>query len=281
MDLEKNYLKAVKRILSALCGGFIKRGVTLPVVVSILKEAIVQAAVDQSENDNGLTNSRISVMTGVHRKDISAIRGAGNPKTQPKSLNARVIAQWMGNPKFLQADGSPAVLKKSGVNSFEELIVSVSKDIRPRTVLDEWSKREYVSINNDEITLNIQNYMPSGSEDESLYFFGENLADHIAVCTNNITNIENRLFERVSYADSLSAESIKKLEAIVHDRAMTMLIDINKIALQMVQEDSSKKVAKYRYKFGTYFYQSNSKNRNLDHNSEDKKTRKRKRNDSS
>lgn len=281
MILEKNYLNAVRRILLALCRGFIKRGVTLPVVVNILKEAIIHAAVDQSENDNELTNSRISLMTGVHRKDISAIKGTGNPKTLPKSLNARVIAQWVGNPNFLKADGSPAVLKRSGVNSFEELVVSVSKDIRPRTLLDEWSKREFVSINSDEITLNIQNYKPNASEDESLYFFGENLADHIAVCTHNINNIENRLFERASYADSLSAESIKKLEAIVHDRAMTMLIDINKIALQMVQEDRSKKVAKYRYKFGTYFYQSNSENQNLDDTSEVKKTRKRKKNDSS
>ena len=60
-----------------------------------------------------------------------------------------------------------------------------------------------------------------------------------------------------------------------------MLIDINKIALQMVQEDRSKKVVKYRYKFGTYFYQSNSENQNLDNTSEVKKTRKRKKNDSS
>ena len=79
MDLEKNYLQAVKRILLALCRGFIKRGVTLPVVVNILKETIVQAAIDQSENDKDLTNSRISLITGVHRKDVSAIKGAGNP----------------------------------------------------------------------------------------------------------------------------------------------------------------------------------------------------------
>ena len=264
MDLEKNYLQAVKRIMLALCRGFIKRGVTLPVVVNILKETIVQAAIDQSENDKDLTNSRISLITGVHRKDVSAIKGSGNPKIPPKSLNARVIAQWMGNPKFLEVDGSPAKIKKTGAKSFEELVVSVSKDIRPRTLLDEWSKRGFVSIETDEITLNIQNYKPNDSEDESLHFFGENLADHIAVCTHNISNIEDRCFERASYADNLSAESIKKLETIVHERAMIMLIDINKIALQMVHEDRSKNVAKFRYKFGTYFYKSVSEKQNLD-----------------
>ena len=45
---------------------------------------------------------------------------------------------------------------------------------------------------------------------------------------------------------------------------MIMLIDINKIALQMVHEDRSKNVAKFRYKFGTYFYKSVSEKQNLD-----------------
>ena len=43
-----------------------------------------------------------------------------------------------------------------------------------------------------------------------------------------------------------------------------MIIDINKIALQMVHEDRSKNVAKFRYKFGTYFYKSVSEKQNLD-----------------
>ena len=35
-------------------------------------------------------------------------------------------------------------IKENGAQSFEELVVSVSKDIRPRTLLDEWSKRGFV-----------------------------------------------------------------------------------------------------------------------------------------
>ena len=82
----------------------------------------------------------------------------------------------MGNPKFLEVNGSPAKLKKkNGAKSFEELVVSVSKDIRPRTLLDEWSKRGFVSIETDEITLNIQNYKPNDLEDESLHFLVKTL----------------------------------------------------------------------------------------------------------
>lgn len=265
MNLDKDYLQAVRRILLALCRGFIKRGVTLPVIVNIFKHAIVQSAIEQSKQNKIITNSRISLMTGVHRKDVSAIRKTGYATSLPKSLNARVLAQWMGNPRFIRVDGSPRILKRIGKNSFEDLVVSVSKDIRPKTLLDEWLNRGIVSIDdNNEITLNIENYILSGSEEERLYFFGANLSDHIAVSTHNVFNEENPLFERASYADGLSSESIAKLQSIVNDRAMTLIADINKIAFKMVKKDKSKKGSKYRYKFGAYFYQSNIENLNPD-----------------
>ena len=68
------------------------------------------------------------------------------------------------------------------------------------------------------------------------------------------------MFERASYADGLSYKSVKKLESIVNDRAMKMLVEINKIAFQLAKEDKQKKEIKYRYKLGTYFYQSEQDN---------------------
>ena len=240
-----------------LCKSFINRSITLPVIIKILKQAIVEAAEEQSKSNNKLTNSRVSVMTGVHRKDVSAIRASGDVKTTPNTLNARAIAEWTANPRFLQADGHPAVLPKSGPLSFEGLVTSLSKDIRPRTLLDEWDKRGIVSINErDEISLNIEKYKPNESEEEKLHFFGENLADHIAASTQNLIEEEDRFFERASYADGLSSESIKQLEIIVRDRAMAMLVEVNKIAFQMAQKDKSKKEPKFRYRFGTYFYET-------------------------
>ena len=254
---DNNYIKQVKRILSALCRSFINRNITLPVIVKVLKQAIVEAAEEQYKSDNKLTNSRVSIMTGVHRKDVSAIRASGDVKIIPNTLNARVIAEWTANPKFLQADGHPAILPKRGSNSFEELVISLSKDIRPRSLLDEWCKRGIVSINeHDEITLHIKKYKPNESEEEKLHFFGENLADHIAASTQNLIEAEDRFFERASYRDGLSSGSIKKLETIIKQRAMAMLVDVNKIAFEMSQKDRSKKEAKHRYRFGIYFYET-------------------------
>ena len=261
MNQNEKYLQAVQRVLLALCKGFVKRGITLPIIVSMLKQSIIQAAVEQTKNNAQITNSRISLLTGVHRKDVSAMKNLPSTKIFPKSLNARVLAKWTGDHRFLKADGSPAKLARSGPNSFEDLVVSVSKDIRPRTLLDEWIRQGVISIDDSNaISLVIKDYKPTDAEEESLYFFGENLADHIEVCTHNLLDTENRLFERASYADGLSYKSVKKLESIVNDRAMKMLVEINKIAFQLAKEDKQKKEIKYRYKLGTYFYQSEQDN---------------------
>ena len=105
------------------------------------------------------TDSRISIMTGVHRKDVRTIRQSGSLKLGHSPLHARALAQWTGNLKFLTPDGTPAPLAKTGLGSFEDLVASVSTDIRPRTLLDEWQQRGVVSVVDDTIiTLNIDHF---------------------------------------------------------------------------------------------------------------------------
>ena len=257
MDLESTYIKSVRRLLRPLSQSFIRRGLTLPILLNLLKQTMVQAVEEMSEPEKKQTDSRISLMTGVHRKDVRAIRESGSIKSAPSSLNARAIAQWTANPRFLQPDGRPAVLAKNGPGSFEDLVASVSKDIRPRTLLDEWSKRGIVSVGDtNDITLKIQDYTPSDAEEEMLHFFGENLADHIATSTHNMEHPSDRLFERATYAEGLSTESISKLEAVVQDRAMAALVEINKMAFELAQVDKSKQDANHRFRFGAYFYKT-------------------------
>ena len=48
MNQNDKYLQAVQRVLLALCKGFVKRGITLPIIVSMVKQSIIQAAVEQT-----------------------------------------------------------------------------------------------------------------------------------------------------------------------------------------------------------------------------------------
>lgn len=57
-----------------------------------------------------------------------------------KAMNmaTRVVARWLSEPLFLDADGNPDMLPRAQEgNGFDALVASVSSDIRPRAVFDE------------------------------------------------------------------------------------------------------------------------------------------------
>ena len=68
------------RLLRPLVRLLIRSGITFPVATELLRELYVNVA----ENDFGLpdkeqTDSRVSLLTGIHRKEVRRLRGAGAP----------------------------------------------------------------------------------------------------------------------------------------------------------------------------------------------------------
>ena len=185
--LAKNlYIDALRDILKPLAKNLITREVTLPVLVALIKESLVDAA-EKDRQEIKKTDSRISLMTGVHRKDVRKIRELGYKNINDNTLNARVLAEWTGNRNYTDSNGLPKKLRPTGPNSFEQMVSSISTDIRPRTLLDEWITLKKVTLDDEgAISLDLKNYAPSESDDELLHFFGKNIGDHISSATNNI-----------------------------------------------------------------------------------------------
>ena len=184
-----------------------------------------------------------------------------------------MLAEWTGNRNYTDPNGSPKKLRPSGPNSFEQMVSSISTDIRPRTLLDEWITLKKVTLDDEgSISLDLINYVPSKSDDELLHFFGKNIGDHISSATNNIEKNKKKMFERASYGDQFSEESIKTLESLAEKYAMNALLKINKKAFELSKKDSKKIGNKYRFRFGSYFYNEKITVRNLNHPSSRKKS---------
>ena len=84
------------------------------------------------------------LLTGVHRKEIRRLREEGGDLAEVPAvvtLATGIIARWLGQPSHTGPDGRPLPLPRSapeGVPSFEGLVASVTTDVRPRAVLDDW-----------------------------------------------------------------------------------------------------------------------------------------------
>src|SRR5207237_10441577 len=133
----------------------VARGVTYTMLGDVLKQIYVDVA-DRDFRLDGKrpTDSRVSLLSGVHRKDVRRLRdeAPANEDTVPESvaLGAQLVSAWTTRREFLDAKGKPRPLPRlasqGGARSFESLVASISKDIRGRAILDEWLRLGIVGL---------------------------------------------------------------------------------------------------------------------------------------
>jgi hypothetical protein len=249
----------VARLLRPLVRLFVARGITFPALTTLLRELYVNVAeYDFALPGKEQTDSRVSLLTGIHRKEVSRLRGAGAPVSAVPSAvsrTSRIIARWLADPKFTDAAGQPLPLVRAGEGStpsFESLVTAVTRDLRPRAVLDEWLDRGLVIADGEgRIVLAEAAYVPKGGGESHLYYFGRNLHDHIAASVANITAPAPRFLERAVHYDGLSKDLAERLEARAREIAMEALQQANREAHAACETDSG---GNHRWNFGLYVY---------------------------
>lgn len=214
-------------------------------------------------NDKPVTDSHLSLLTGIHRKDIKRLRATVNTKAEivPEtvSMGARLVSQWTSDPVYLDEKGRPKPLPRfirdAGVISFEGLVTSISKDIRSRVVLDEWLRLGVVEFDEHRrVCLKVEAFIPAKGFDEKAYYFGHNLHDHASAASSNLIGENQPFLERSVHYDELSHESVKILAEQSELLGMQTLLAINKKAKTLEQDDASKDGKRRRLTLGVYFY---------------------------
>lgn len=118
----------------------LRRSLSFQDFLRVAKASFVEVAEQEIKRSTAIVNvSRISVMTGLHRKDVTQIFREHQPVTHlSQSIFARVLGQWEQDKRFTTQDGLPKMLSFQGEKSdFFKLVSSVSKHINPFTVLFE------------------------------------------------------------------------------------------------------------------------------------------------
>ena len=257
-------VQALRLVLRPLVRLMLAHGITYPYVCELLKALFVEiAAKDFRIDQTQPTDSRVSLVSGVHRKEVSRLRQAiaEHMDTAPTvvSLGAQLVAVWLSSPQYLDDDGRPKALARfaseGGEVSFEALVAGVNSDIRPRVVLDEWLRLGVVQFDEQKrVCLNVAAFVPTEGFDEKAFFFGHHLHDHAAAAASNLTGIDKPFLERGVHYNALSAESIAVLAQQSEQAGMAALLALNKSAMKLEQEDANKSGPFHRMTFGVYFY---------------------------
>lgn len=247
------------RLLRPLVRLLVRHGVGFPVLSELLRELYVNVA----EHDFALpskeqTDSRVSLLTGINRKEVRRLRDAGAPVNLiPLAVSraSAVIARWMSSPEFVDVDGRPKILPRNAPGpqpSFESLVASVTRDVRPRAVLDEWLDRKLVSLDSEgRVILNESAFIPAAGSEEQLYYFGRNLHDHIAAAAANVSGEMPPFLERATHYDGLSLKLAQRLSARSRELAVEALRVANQEAQSALADDAG---GPFRWTFGVYIY---------------------------
>ena len=250
---------ALIRVLRPLVRLMISRGMTFPALCDLLRRIYVEVAeTNFALPGSGSTDSRISLLTGIHRKELRRLRGDRSPaETPPVSVSrtSLIMARWLAERWSTDERGGPRPLPRVGTvgePSFETLVASVTRDVRPRTVLDEWLDKGLVSLGPDDmVTLRDSAFVPRGDDEQQMYYFGRNLHDHVAAAVSNVTADPPPFLERAVHYDGLSADLARTLEARSRELAIEALTRANRQAHEACEANSG---GAWRWNFGVYVY---------------------------
>src|SRR5262245_45968871 len=126
-------------LLKPLVRFLLRRGVRLQEAAELLKAAYIDVAREELTRSAQSPNiSRVAVMTGVHRKDVTRLLSENRELKSSSNLVARVLNLWQHDARFTTKAGEPRTLSYEGKeNDLVTLVSAVSQDLNPYTVLFE------------------------------------------------------------------------------------------------------------------------------------------------
>jgi len=126
-----------KSLLRPIIRFWLRRSRSFQEFLIYTKEVFVEVAEEEIRKTSEKVNvSRISVITGMYRQDITRIyREEDKGVTASNRVLERVIGRWRIAPEFTTKGGKPRVLSYQGEDSeFRELVRMISTAIHPGTV---------------------------------------------------------------------------------------------------------------------------------------------------
>jgi len=259
-------VSALRKILRPLVRLLLSYQITYPFLINLLKSVYVEVADQEFLVDNKRqTDSRINLLTGVHRKDVKRLRcESGIESVTPRniSVGAQIIATWLGSPEFLDDTGAPLPLPLRSTSrpvsgrTFDDLVEIVCRqDIRPRVILDEWLNLGIAAQDDSHrVILNTGAFTPDKGFNEKAFFFGKNLHDHLSAGAHNLLGHSPSYFDRSVYYDKLSLESIQALTELAKETGMNALTTMNRTALQLQKRDMDGADRHHRMNFGVFHF---------------------------
>ena len=227
---------AVLRLLRPLVRILLRNGVSYNTFSDFVKWVYVDVASKEfGIEGRKQSTSRVSVITGLSRKEVMRVRKLPKPddsaSTERYNRAARVIAAWRRDRNFLDAEGKPTPLPMAGPNvSFSELVKRFSGDVPVRATLDELIRVGAVErLEDGRVSLLTRTYVPQSSDADKLHILGTDVAHLISTFDHNLKSDPiGPFFQRKVAYDNLPDEILPGFRKYSAKRAQTLLENLDR-----------------------------------------------------
>lgn len=218
----------------------LKHSIDFQELLEVIKSTLVEQAAQTLEEDGEKVNSsRLSILTGLHRREVQRIY-KGEQKQAHLSHTMRVIGQWQGDPDFTTKAGKPKVLRHEGDHSeFADLVRKVCTDLHPGTVLFELERLGIVERDGAKLHLLNQAFMPKDDPEEIYKLYATDATHLLHAVDENIfaDDPQRNLHIRTEY-DNVELDAVPEIRTwlyregnLLHQKAMNYIskfdLDLN------------------------------------------------------
>lgn len=259
--------QALAQVFQPLARLMIGHGLQLMPVVELLKKALVdEAQTSYGLADKSSSDTRVALLTGVHRKDVKRLREAPDSaglSAPLMPLAAAVVARWISEPRYLNMDQTPLALARTakrsnaGAPDFTTLVAEVSRDVGARAVLDELVRLGVVWLRDDGLAeLKSAAFVPQDGLHESFHFLAANVSDHLSSAVHNLTAQPQapRMLEQSAFCLDLSPMQSEQLQARARQLWTVALQQFLQTAGVAEQRSQGEPGPRHRVRFGVYFH---------------------------
>ena len=218
-QIRKALFSAVIRILRSLVRIFLRNGLPYGVFAELARWVYVDVARKEfGISGRKQTDSRVSILTGMSRKEVRRLRLMAQPQDKMAidryNRAARVIAGWRRDKRFHDKSGRPRSLALAdGRPNFNDLVQFYSGDVPARAILDElFEVRAIERIRGDRIRLISKAYLPVGDTALMHSILGSDVALLIDTIDHNTRSddADTWIQRKVAY-DNVPLEAVEQI----------------------------------------------------------------------
>jgi len=234
---REKLVDALRRMLRPVVRQMLHWEITYPVLDDLLRSLFVEVAEsDLSLPHKRQTDSRISLVTGIHRKEVARLRGLPPLERAQVRLEetivTRVIGRWMAGPPYAdrsrRARPLPYEADGSRGPSFARLVGESGFDGPPRSVLDEMVRTGSARVApGGLVELAREANVSVPGADGKLQLLGTDPGEVFSTIVHNIESSDAPWFHRKVVYDNVGADALPDLRENARTAGEALVREVN------------------------------------------------------